>query len=278
LGRTALLFAGAFGALAVTLGPGVVACGGASCGNGEVESGEQCDDGNTRDDDACSNSCEQRDTVDATIMWTLVANEVPGFSESCLSLGATKVKLELSGTMSFTQEVDCGLSELTLKAPPAGPYLVKGTLLDSMGMAITKGLAMANFTVAGADQDVMLDFPAADFDRLYNGTYLWRSKWGGATTCATATPQVVMTTIRLERGGQPLKTQSGVTLDGLTATPCLDFTGQMAGSFTGVPWGSATVIITGLDGTGTKRFEATLPTFVGAGVVNPTYEFDVPPL
>ena len=37
----------------------------ASCGNGTVEAGEQCDDGNSENADACSNACETARCGDA---------------------------------------------------------------------------------------------------------------------------------------------------------------------------------------------------------------------
>ncbi len=48
----ATVAAGACSSHALYGGPGV-----ADCGNGVVESGEQCDDGNAKDDDACHNDC-----------------------------------------------------------------------------------------------------------------------------------------------------------------------------------------------------------------------------
>lgn len=42
-----------------TVSPVTIPCeGGGVCGNGKIESGEQCDDGNTNDNDGCSSSCQ----------------------------------------------------------------------------------------------------------------------------------------------------------------------------------------------------------------------------
>lgn len=255
---------------------GPAACGGSVCGNGKVESGEQCDDGNMRDDDACTNSCMQHDTLDAQVKWTLLGQEAPGFSETCGGVGASKIHLVIAGPMPFDQTVDCSSSQYIFKALTPGDYTVTGTLLDIMDMPVTKGMSTTGFTISGADVNVTLNFGFDDFVSSYFGNYFYRIKWGGAVTCADGVPPVVMTKFRLERGGQPIKNMDGtITVDGVTPTPCHDFTEQFAESVNTLPWGPATAIITGLDGNGVPQFKGTFPTFVGAGVSNPIIEFDV---
>lgn len=46
------------GLVKATNAPAPVSCGG-TCGNAVVEAGEECDDGNADDNDACLNSCEK---------------------------------------------------------------------------------------------------------------------------------------------------------------------------------------------------------------------------
>ena len=53
----------------------------ALCGNGEIEAEEQCDDGNTLDDDACSGSCRGAFCGDGIVRTDLGAEDV-GF-EAC---------------------------------------------------------------------------------------------------------------------------------------------------------------------------------------------------
>jgi cysteine-rich repeat protein len=50
---------------------------GATCGNGVVEGGEECDDGNTKDDDGCSNQCM------VTIPTAVCGNGILEGSEEC---------------------------------------------------------------------------------------------------------------------------------------------------------------------------------------------------
>jgi cysteine-rich repeat protein len=271
---SALGAAGGLVALAAALWPATTACGGgAACGDGEVSGGEACDDGNDRDDDGCSNACERQ--FAAQVKWTLVAQEVPGFSESCLGVGASKVRLDLAGPVAAQQESECGLAEMTFRALVPGTYTVTGTLLDGMGMPVTKGTAVAGFTIAGSDQSITLNFPMSDFNRSYHGTYLVRLSWGGADTCGGAVPPVTETSIRLERDIMPIMSMGGMVIDGATPVPCLDANGQSSYSFPGLPWGKAKLVVTGWDALGQAQFQESFDTFVGAGPANPTFELDV---
>ena len=56
----------------LVLAVALTACGGSSsnltqCGNGHIDSGEQCDDGNTIDTDACTSTCQNARCGDGAI-------------------------------------------------------------------------------------------------------------------------------------------------------------------------------------------------------------------
>ena len=253
-------------------------CGGGSeCGNGVAESGEQCDDGNIRDDDGCSNTCKAQQTRDAQLIWSMVAKELIGFSESCTGVAAATVHLVVTGPVNLTLDKDCNDSQTKLMALDPGHYTVNGTLFDAAHTALTKGGAMAEFDISSAPPgppvQVTVDFPFADFVRAYQGNWLYRLKWAGAATCAAAAPPVVNRTIRIERAGVPVMSSDGVTLDGMTPEPCTD--PSSAPQIKNLPWGPANVIITGLDGASVPRFRQSFPTFLGAGILNPILNYDV---
>jgi cysteine-rich repeat protein len=259
-------------AAAITVSHGT-GCGGPACGNGKLDSGEECDDGNSRDDDHCTNSCAA--IFQATVSWTLVGQEVPDFKENCSGVGAASIKLEMSGADTATEEVECSFFQLTLTGLSPGQYQVKGTLLDSLGEPLTMGNSVTGFTIASTDVQTTLNFPFADFVGSYNGNWFHRFKWDAVDTCAAAVPPLAMTRIRLERGGQAIMDTAGVAVDGLTPLACVDFTAGFASSINNLPWGPARAIITGLDSGGTPQFAETFDTFVGAGVANDPFEYDV---
>jgi len=252
-------------------------CGGSVCGNGQIESGEQCDDGNTADGDGCSATCRAEATIDTFLHWEFVTDEYPGFTgETCQGVNVSTVQLTLTGPKPMTKSGACSDGQVKLSSLPAGTYRVDGAAFDPAGTTVTRGLSSKSFTVAGASQDVYLDFSYADLVRPYTGTYYFKTRWGGAASCATASPPVVKERVRLERGGAPLggMTGDGVPLDGSSTGPCRDFndTSQFAN---GLAWGPASITITGEDGAGTVLYHQTLDTFVGAGIANPTAEIDV---
>jgi hypothetical protein len=231
-----------------------------------------------RDDDACSNACRQRDTRDAQLIWTMIANEVPGFDESCTGVAADRVKLVITGPTPLTLDRDCNEGQFIQTVLEAGHYSVVGTLFDSSGAALTRGMAKAEFDMpaspSGTPVQVNIDFPFADFIRTdYTGSWIYRFAWDGATTCASALPPVVKRTVRLERGGVPLAGTDGVSLDGMVAGDCTD--PSSAPQVLGVPWGPADLTIVGLDAASMPQFRETFHTFVGAGIFNPILTYDV---
>ena len=64
-------------------------------------------------------------------------------------------------------------------------------------------------------------------------------------------------------------------LDGSVAAPCVPSTISLAERANALPFGPATVDVTGTDAAGTARFEGSFDTFVGAGTANPVLTFDV---
>lgn len=257
------------------------ACGGGSsavCGDGVREGDEQCDDGNDRDDDACSNECRARDTLDATVIWLpLFENVVPGFQETCGGVEASQIEIVIEGPISVTERIDCSLAQYPFRALRPGDYTVRGTLYDAGGTAVTRGMAAAGFSIGATDVMVRLHFPWDDFLRTYQGNYFFRIRWGGADMCAAASPPVLQHVLRLERGGQPLPgmTNNGDPIDGSAPGMCRDASDEFPQTINGLVWGPATFTIEGRDASGQARFRETFDTFIGAGLSNPEINFDV---
>jgi hypothetical protein len=246
------------------------------CGNGVPESGEECDDGDSRDDNRCSNQCRAHDTLDGDLEWTILGKESASFSgDTCGQVDADWVKLDLTGPMDATAEVDCAYYKNSFVALVAGNFTVTATLLDEKKEALTRPV-VTSFTIVDKKVPVPLDFPLTSFLRQYTGNYYYRIKWGGADTCSGAVPAVAKTRVQVLRDGKPLSTDDGRVLDGMTATDCQPYTAQAAEVLSGVPWGPAQISIAGLDQTSARKFEGNYDTFIGAGVANPEMHFDVP--
>jgi hypothetical protein len=225
-------------------------------------------------DSECGDECHGG-TRDVRLVWTLQANEAPGFVGSCSGTKAVTTRLEITGPMNITLEKDCEFYQYTLAALDPGSYEVVGTLIDADHKPLTKGKAKASFVVpeAPGTVQVMLDFAYGDFDRSdYKGNWIYTLKWGGAT-CAAATPPVATSSIRLERGGHAIKTSDGKTIDGASPEPCTD--PSIAPQIKNLPWGPAEVTIVGFDASATPAFRQTFKTFVGAGIANPVLSYDV---
>lgn len=257
-------------------------CGGAVCGDGVVEDGEGCDDGNTRDDDGCSNSCNARETLDATIAWTLLGSEAQGFSETCGGVLASNVRITISGPMMIEETVACGNTQYLFTALRPGDYQVRAVLLDINDQPITSGLAAASFSISSGDLTVPIDFSFADFLASYTGDYFFRVKWGGADTCAGATPPVVTHRLRFERDGAavscmnpPCVTDEGDPIDGSATGACRDASAEFPQAVNRVPWGPVTITVTGYDGAGAETHRETFASFVGGGISNPDLTLDV---
>jgi cysteine-rich repeat protein len=264
-------------ALCAVLGVAVAGCGSAVCGDGKVEGAEQCDDGNAVGGDGCSPSCRVEATVDTFVHWQFVVGEFDSFDgETCLGVGAAKVTLMITGPKTLTQTTDCSLAQIKLSSLPLGVYTVNAVALDASGAALTKGLASETFTAGGQTQDVFVSFPFADFTRAYTGTFYFSVHFGGAASCAGAVVPVARERVAMVRGGTPLTgaTVGGIPIDGSLAGACPSETAS-AQAVNDLPWGPATITITGEDTEGTALYQGTFETFVGAGASNGTAAFDL---
>jgi cysteine-rich repeat protein len=248
---------------------------GAVCGNGKIEDGEQCDDGNTADGDGCSSTCRYVPTIDTYVAWRLLAGEWPDHGESCGDVGASHILLELTGPRPFSQRIDCGFYQYKLLALPPGAYVAKGTLYD--GQTPITRTATKELTAGDVQQTVTLDFAFADFLRSYAGTFFFKVKWGGADTCAAA--GLTQQRLRLTRGGAALgtATELGDALDG-SASPCRDAAAPRAQVAAGLVWGPAMLEVTGEDGDGVERYRGAFDVLVGADISNEPWVVDVPSL
>jgi cysteine-rich repeat protein len=262
---------------AVLLGMASAGCGSSAvCGDGKVEGSEQCDDGNTVGGDGCSATCRVEATVDTFVHWQFLVGEFDGFDgETCLGVGAATVTLMITGPKTVTQTTDCSLAQIKLSSLPAGVYTVNAVALDAGGASLTMGLASETFTVGNQTQDVYVTFRFDDFTRAYTGTFYFSVRFGGAA-CAGAVVPVARERVAMVRGGAPLSgaTVDGIPIDGSLAGACPAETAS-AQSVNDLPWGPATITITGEDTEGTVLYQGTFGTFVGAGASNGTAAFDL---
>ena len=266
-------------ALGVAAAGMIAGCGGSVCGNGKVEEGEQCDDGNTASGDGCSATCRAEATVDTFIHWEFVVGQFDGFDgATCLGLGVARVTVTLTGPKAVTQTTDCSLSQIKLSSLPAGDYTARAVALDASGAALTGDLASQAFTVAGQTQDVYVNFPFEDFLRSYTGSYYFTVRYGGAASCAAAEVPVARERIELTRGGTALvgTTLDGTPIDGSRAGACHAAGEDAAQTVNDLPWGPAAITISGEDVDGTVLYRGSFDTFVGAGGANATVVFDLP--
>ena len=77
------------------------------CGDGKAEPPEQCDDGNTDELDGCR-MCVAYIPPKNVVTWEFNAMAAPGFSsDGCIDVGASTVRVELTGPMAATRIKPC---------------------------------------------------------------------------------------------------------------------------------------------------------------------------
>ena len=255
----------------------------AVCGNMMVEPPEQCDDGNTDETDVCRR-CRSFQPQRTLIRWVFNPDEMRGFvGDGCVDVAATSVRVDLTGAGSATRTTACEQFQATFDGLAAGTYTASVTPLDSGGASLVRAPITTTFTATGAanttEQHTVV-VPHTSWSRAYTGTFLFLFKWNGQG-CGAATPPVARQRVLMTIGGVPVATVTmfngmpGYKLDGSVAAPCVPSTISLAERANALPFGPATVTVTGTDAAGTARFAETFDTFVGAGTANPVMTFDV---
>jgi cysteine-rich repeat protein len=248
------------------------------CGDGhrDPDLGEQCDDGNDVDDDACHNNCTANVPGTFTILWAFNKDDTVGFTgDNCTDMGVTQVQVDLSGPATASLTDSCSLRQVVFSDLVAGTYLIEVTPLDINGNAKVGAPVQATVALSpGIMHEVVIPYTA--WTDSYTGTLFFRTRWAGQD-CDAAVPPVTQHRflLELETGPATQMTDEGDKLDGTAPGACRSVLEEFPQSALAIPFGPATFTIEGRDTDGTTQFSETFATFVGAGITNPEYMFDV---
>lgn len=283
--RVALLL---FGGGGLTVAGSLASCGGGEepfCGDGTVDLGEQCDDGNANELDACR-ACLAYIAPRTVVKWEFNAAAAPGFTtDACGDVGARQVDVALAGPTPETRRVGCTDGRVTFVDLAPGEYTASVTPLDMAGTWLVTSPSTATFpanTTPGTTQEHTVVVPPEAWAQPMTGTFFFILRWAGME-CGAAAPPVATQLVTLMRPGGPVSQQANVgspypiyRLDGTQPVPCVASVLAQAESAQGVPFGRATLTVSGRDSGGSEWFRGTFDTFVGAGASNPIYTFDIP--
>ena len=269
-------------AAALGIGAALASCNGShytpECGNGILDPGEECDDGNKWNNDGCNSVCMKE------VSWTrLTANVginrgiVPGYEgDACVSVAKTLV-IEGSGPDGYQlehQELDCamGYNGWPFDGIPGGHYVVTMQLFDKDMVALTNPKDGEGDVVAGSTTNtIYVDFDFRDFAQSYTGNLKWQYDWSaagpgdggvadggipdagvetGGVPCAQAAPPVNKVRITLyNEQGQVVTDQTnlGTPTNGSQRVACHDFGASDAEVVSSLPWGIYELTVEGLD-------------------------------
>jgi cysteine-rich repeat protein len=256
------------------------ACGGGSpyCGDGDLNEGEECDDGNDDDTDFCLASCKARQLSSLTLKWEFNSDEELGFlGDACIDMRARRVQVELlGGPEPLMMDESCSFKQVVFVDIPAGTYTARLAILDKDDLPLTETDPGQEIVFPGGSTTEVMQIAPEKWLQSYLGTFFFRVGWMGAD-CDTAVPAVVQQNLTLVAGGQVFtgSTTDGAALDGSLGFACQLLTEEFPQAALDVPFGAATFTIEGLDAGGATVYESEFETFVGAGVNNPELVFDV---
>lgn len=219
------------------------------------------------------------------VKWKFNHFPMMGFdSDACSDLGVITVRVEIANTadpaITDMMEKGCGEGQLTFLGLEQGQYSIHVTPLDvdgnSLVTAPATGMIAAAAPGTSLDTEVDVNYPA--WSGAYTGQLLFRLKWGGMSCPTNVTKQVLTLTAGGTVRGESVSIDNTVyqKLDGTDPQNCVPFTQQFPMNVMGLPFGPATLLVIGKDATDVVMFQHTFDTFIGAGVFNPTLEYDAP--
>ena len=267
----------------------MTACG-PSCGDGEINAGEQCDDGNDNELDTCR-SCMSYSIPVTTLRWSFNDQPDVGFGgDGCFDVGASSVHVELTGPDGVTpapapkvMDGDCGGRQVVFQDLAAGTYHASIDVLAPTGASLLTEPYLVDIVSTGVSETFATVIPYTQWTTAYTGTFFFRLTFDGGS-CELATPPVVTQNLRLRIGGVLYDgvTDTNQPLDGSGPAACRSSDDEFPQSSLTVPFGPATLQVDGIDDQGNVAFTERFDTFVGAGISNPTLEFalanaDMPP-
>jgi len=258
-------------------------CGGAVCGNGVKETGEQCDNGaqNGMTGSNCSATCTGVSIPRASLQVSYSRLNVTsdGYTNypapTCNDLGIANAQIVIAGPMPDTKLVPCSQTSATWDPITPGMYQATITLLDAQGVALTKPrTSLMTDVQIGTPTVISLDFAEADYLKSYKGTLYLVPSWGTVgTQCATAS--VTQEGLRLVKSGTntPVAgmTVGGRKLDGTLASCFSPSAGTSFERIDNLPWGAYDLAVLGYQG-GTLSHCGLFHVFVGIGIATPTLQ------
>jgi hypothetical protein len=213
-----------------------------------------------------------------TVTWVFDSYPMLGIPEgdSCTDLGVAQVEIDAVGPDPQRMTANCSDRQVVFNGLTPGAYTMNVSPLDGSGMLLTKAPVQVPANAADTDTRVDVNVPYDAWTTAYKGSFYFKITWGGMD-CTTAMPVVTTQIVALSEAGTPvmLKNDTGHKVDGSDPEPCRG--GTTAVEFVSqVPFGPATIAIDGKDTGGVVQYTKTFDTFVGAGLSNPTIQYDVP--
>lgn len=271
----------------------------ASCGNGVVEEGEDCDKGadNGKAGVSCSGTCKSVSVLipGVQVHWSMLAQSVVNSytGTTCSALGADNAHIIIAGPSRIEQVLPCKLQSKLFSCTVAGDagaadcsahllpgdYAVTITLEKNDSTAVTRSVSTPHIkVVAGAPTNFDVDFEQDDFlGNPYFGSLQIRTWWGqDHVACAGATPgPVVKQAMKLlpknmyAQSATSIKSEApaGTPLDG-TPAACYTPDGNTHSSeiFKGLAWGPYQLLVSGyVAGQMAPAYCGSTDIFVGPG-------------
>ncbi len=248
------------------------------CGDGDLNQGEECDDGNADDTDFCLSTCKARQLSSLTLKWQFNNDDEIGFGgDACIDMRARRVEVELTGGPEpLLMAESCSFKQVVFIDIPAGSYTAKIRVLDKDDLPLTSANAGTPIEFPGGTQTEVVNVEPEEWLGSYLGTFFFRLGWAN-NDCDTAMPAVVQQKLTLVAGGSVFQgsTTDGANMDGSSESGCQLLSEEFPQSALDVPFGAATFTIEGFDSEGEKAYMSVFETFVGAGVNNPELVFEV---